>query len=63
MDWLHYLDDVVGQFNLCLFHACAAPLGGACMEKARVKLDNIIVKMVLSITNSVGKGYGQIKKK
>ena len=53
MDWLHYLDDVVGQFNLCFFHACAAPLGGACMEKARVKLDNIIVKIMLSYKKRV----------
>ncbi len=38
MDWLHDLDDVVGQFILCFFHACAAPLDGPCMEKARGKI-------------------------
>ncbi len=52
--WQHDLDDLVDQFNHSFFHACAATLCGACMEKARVKLDNWIVKMLLSM--SEGKG-------
>ncbi len=68
MDWLHDLDDVVCQFHLCFFHACAATLGGAGMKKARVKLANWIVKIMLSRNKRVvervragvkrkGKGY------
>jgi hypothetical protein len=48
LGWLHHPDDFVGQFYLCFFHAWAAPFGGPCMKKARVKLDNRIVKTVLS---------------
>jgi hypothetical protein len=54
MVWLHDLDDLVRQFYLCSFHAWAATLGGPCMKKARVKLDNKIVKIVLSMY--MGKG-------
>ncbi len=51
MHCVHNLDDVVGQYDLRFFHACTATLGGAGMEKARVKLDNWIVKIMLSETN------------
>ena len=46
--WLHHPNDLVGQFYFCFFHAWAAPFGGPCKKKARVKLDNRIVKIVLS---------------
>jgi hypothetical protein len=39
---------LLANFYLCFFHAWAAPFGEPCMKKARVKLDNRIVKIVLS---------------
>ena len=46
--WLHHPHDLVAQFYLCFFLASAAPTGGPCKETARVKLDNRIVKIMLS---------------
>jgi hypothetical protein len=56
---LHDPDDVVGQFYLCFFHPWAALYGGPCIKKAKVKLDNRIVKIVLSNPEKLVKGKGK----
>jgi hypothetical protein len=58
--WRHHLDVFVGQFYLSFFLAWAASFGGPCKEKATVKLDNRIVKIVLSKRKKkVRKGKGK----